>query len=120
MSFARRNLLVMCAEPKSGNWQLDDSNWITEEDPGFVDINGGDFNFKADAAVFKHIPAFEPLPLAKMGLYVDQWRKQVEREEWNLPPPRPLPPLKQQRPAARKAPAGSAGIHCHAHRCAHH
>jgi len=112
VSIARRNLLVMCAEPKSGNWQLDDSNWITEEDPGFVDINGGDFNFKADAAVFKHIPGFEPLPLAKMGLYVDRWRKQVEREEWTLPPPRPLPPLKQLRAAARGpvAPKGNAPV----------
>jgi hypothetical protein len=101
VSTARRNLLLMCAEPKSGNWQLDESNWITDEDPGFVDINGGDFNFKQDAAVFTRIPGFEPLPLAKMGLYVDRWRQQVEREEWNHAPPRPLPPLKQTRSAAR-------------------
>lgn len=102
VSYARRNLLVMCAEPKSGNWQLDDSNWITEEDPGFVDINGGDFNLKPDAEVFRHIPGFEALPLAKMGLYVDEWRKTVEPEAWTQSPPHPLPPLKQLR--AQRAP----------------
>lgn len=101
VSVARRNLLVMCAEPKSGNWQLDDSNWSTDSDPGFVDLNAGNFNFRADAEVFRRIPGFEALPVDKMGLYKDDLRPVVPREPWTQEPPKPLPPLKQS--AARQA-----------------
>ena len=108
VSIARRNLLVMCAEPKSGNWQLDETNWSTDSDPGFVDLNGGNFNFRRDAEVFRRIPGFEPLPVDKMGLYEDELRPQVVREPWTQEPPRPLPPLKRsvaRKPAPPKADA---------------
>ncbi len=102
VSFARRNLLLMCAEAKSGNWIVDDSNWMTDEDPGFVALNHGNFNFKPDAAVFTKIPGFQPINVDVMGLYANAWRPTVEKEPWTLSPPHPLPPLpKKEAPKPR-------------------
>lgn len=42
-------------------------NWIAETDPGLVDYRSGDFRLRADAAVFKRLPGFEPIPFEKMG-----------------------------------------------------
>jgi len=100
VSIACRNLLVMCAEPKSGNWQLDETNWSTDSDPGFVDMNSGNVNFRSDAEVFRRIPGFKPLPVDRMGLYEDTLRPVVVREPWTQEPPKPLPPLRQS--GARK------------------
>lgn len=102
---AQRNLLVMCADSSSGNWQLDDSNWQTDEDPGFADIAKGDFRLKDDAAVFERIPGFQAPPFAKMGLYVDALRPVVTPVPWTQAPPRPLPPLPKRDapPPARPA-----------------
>ena len=43
-------------------------NWVTQEDPGFVDYANGNFMLKADAPVFKQIKDFEPIPFERMGL----------------------------------------------------
>jgi parallel beta-helix repeat protein len=104
VSHAYRNLFVMCAEEKSGNWILDESNWSTSEDPGFVDINKGNFNFKEDAIVFEKIPGFKPLPVDKMGLYACPERPVVNKPKWDHEPPRQLPPIKKitAKPAATR------------------
>ncbi len=51
------------------------NNWVTKEDPGFVDIKNRNFNLKPDAKVYKMIPGFQPIPFDKMGTYKDQYRK---------------------------------------------
>ena len=51
------------------------NNWVTKEDPGFVDMKNKNFNLKPDAKVYKMIPGFEPIPFDKMGTYKDQYRK---------------------------------------------
>jgi len=68
-NFALRNLFVRCGEIKSGRWTVDESNWATEEDPGFADLAEGDFRLGADAEVFRRIPGFQPVPVERMGLY---------------------------------------------------
>lgn len=45
-----------------------ENNWITNQDPGFVDLAGGDLNLKADAAVFQQIPGFQDVPFSNMGI----------------------------------------------------
>lgn len=50
------------------------NNFITQDDPGFVDMKNGNFQLKKDAVVFKKIPGFEPVPFEKMGIYKDQYR----------------------------------------------
>jgi hypothetical protein len=43
-------------------------NWPAAGDPGFVDIAGGNFALKPDAAVFQKLPGFEPIQFKLMGL----------------------------------------------------
>jgi hypothetical protein len=51
------------------------NNWVTKEDPGFVDMKNKNFNLKPDAKVYTMIPGFEPIPFDKMGTYKDAYRK---------------------------------------------
>ncbi len=47
---------------------VNQGNWSTEDDPGFVDIQKLDFRLKKDSAVFKHIPEFQAIPFEKIEL----------------------------------------------------
>jgi Right handed beta helix region len=58
------------------------NNFVTANDPGFVDAAKNDFSLKPDAMVFKKITGFEPIPFEKMGLETDKYRLQ-------LPPRKP-------------------------------
>jgi len=51
------------------------NNWVTKEDPGFVDMKNKNFNLKPDAKAYQMIPGFEPVPFDKMGTYKDAYRK---------------------------------------------
>lgn len=42
-------------------------NWVTNTDPGFVDLAGGDLSLAPDAAVFANIPGFPNIPFGEMG-----------------------------------------------------
>lgn len=44
-----------------------ETNYITDDDPGFVDWAARDYRFTLDADVYKHIPDFVPPPFEKMG-----------------------------------------------------
>jgi len=77
-SHAKNNVFVMCAEIKSGNWQVPEiENFITQEDPGFMDPSKGDFRLRKDSQVFQRLPEFEAIPLDKMGLFVDELRPEL-------------------------------------------
>ncbi len=54
------------------------NNFRTDIDPGFVDFKNENFNLKPESVVFREIPGFQPLPFDKMGLYTDQYRKQIK------------------------------------------
>ncbi|OKP97146.1 OmpL47-type beta-barrel domain-containing protein [Paenibacillus sp. P46E] len=43
------------------------NNWVTDHDPGFVNLAGGDLNLKADAEVFQQISGFQTVPFSEMG-----------------------------------------------------
>ncbi len=64
------------ARPEWGPFK---NNWLTVDDPGFVNMAGGDLTLKEDSVVFKQIPGFEPVPFTKMGLYSDPWRKRISK-----------------------------------------
>ena len=53
------------------------NNFQTKENPGFVDIANENFNLKKDSIVFEKIPDFKPIPFDKIGLYVDEYRKDI-------------------------------------------
>ncbi|CAH1225620.1 hypothetical protein PAECIP111891_05838 [Paenibacillus allorhizoplanae] len=44
------------------------NNWVTNSDPGFVNLAAGDLNLKNDAAVFQQIPGFHPIPFDDIGI----------------------------------------------------
>ena len=47
-------------------------NMIINTDPGFVDIENGNFNLKDDSPAWKL--GFKPIPFDKIGLYIDEYR----------------------------------------------
>ena len=48
-----------------------DTNFITDDDPGFVDFDGRDYGIRPDAPLYKKIPDFIPPPFYKMGTVDD-------------------------------------------------
>ena len=66
------NVIVRAARPFKLDNGLEsatglDTNFITEEDPGFVDFEGRDYRIRPDAPLFEKIPDFRPIPFDKMG-----------------------------------------------------
>lgn len=55
----------------------DNAEFSDKEDPGFVDAKALDFRLKPDSAIFTKLPGFKPIPFAKIGLYVDEYRSTV-------------------------------------------
>jgi len=106
---ATRNLIVMCGEVSSGNWQVDpQQNLVTAADPGFVDAAQGDFRLRPDAPALAALPGFQPIPFEATGLVRNALRPELPAEPWTYGPPQPLPPLaRQSAPAA--APQARSG-----------
>ena len=51
------------------------------KDPGFVDIAHLDFHLRPDAQILHDLPNFKPIPVDKIGLYVDEYRKTLPTNE---------------------------------------
>ncbi len=49
-------------------------NFITDEDPGFVDAAKMNFQLKDDSIVYRKIPVFKKIRFDKIGLYQDEFR----------------------------------------------
>jgi hypothetical protein len=66
-----KNIFYRVNEPFEGKkeWMpfLED-NWITQENPGFVDEEAMDFRLKKNAKAFIEIPGFEEIPFQKIGI----------------------------------------------------
>ncbi|MEH6550597.1 MAG: right-handed parallel beta-helix repeat-containing protein [Pseudomonadales bacterium] len=45
-----------------------DSNWVTNEDPGFVDFDNGDYSLRPDSIIFQKMPDFNSIPFSEIGL----------------------------------------------------
>lgn len=52
------------------------ANAVYEENPGFQDIGKLDFSLKPQARLLKDLPGFERIPVEKIGLFLDEYRKQ--------------------------------------------
>ena len=42
-------------------------NLVTQEDPGFADLKGGDYRLREDSMVYRKIPAFRRIPVEEIG-----------------------------------------------------
>ena len=68
--------LIVNGEVMAKGEATTENNLLTNEDPGFVDAKNLNFQLKEDATVYKKISGFEKIPFDKIGLYVDQYRKE--------------------------------------------
>jgi len=60
------------------------NNVETQSDPGLIDPSRLDFNLRPDATVLRAIPGFQPIPLAEIGLKIDEYRRQLPASSVDL------------------------------------
>jgi hypothetical protein len=75
----RRNVAVRSGSFGSGRNRVE-GNWETDDDPGFVDVIAMDFRLRPDAVLPTKVPGFQPIPFAKIGLYLDAQRRTLPVE----------------------------------------
>lgn len=51
-----------------GRWRTNATDVVFAADPGFVDAAAKNFALRPDAALFRRLPAFKPIPFEKIGL----------------------------------------------------
>ncbi|MBI2421615.1 MAG: right-handed parallel beta-helix repeat-containing protein [Candidatus Hydrogenedentes bacterium] len=73
LNHAERNIAYQCGSFSAGNWNMKDCISLTL-DPGFVDVEAGNFALRDDAAILKELPGWTPIPFDQMGLYLDEFR----------------------------------------------
>jgi len=65
-----RNLLYKCDRlvvPETKYGVEFEDNFITDKDPGFVDVQSGNFQLKDDSEVYRKIPGFKKVDFARVG-----------------------------------------------------
>lgn len=103
-SEAERNVVVMCGQFYCGNFDVADS-LVTNDDPGFVAIDQGDFTLREDSSVYQLVPGFEPVPFRQMGLVKSALRPHPVQEKWDYEPAKQLPRITLHEPKPPQAPA---------------
>ena len=74
------NLSVRSGDFGEGTNDMKD-NLVTDEAPGFVDMAGMNFQFKADSPVWTKMPGFQRIPFERIGLYTDEYRKVLPADD---------------------------------------
>ncbi len=67
----QNNVFVNIGQLNNGKKEwgpIHDNNFITKEDPGFIDASKFNFALKPNSVVFKKLPGFKPIPFSKIGL----------------------------------------------------
>jgi parallel beta-helix repeat protein len=67
-NYLERNLLVNCANVTRGKKIKEVDNYITSDDPGFVNMGDKNFAIKKDAPLFSYISGFKSIPFEKIGI----------------------------------------------------
>lgn len=67
-NYSSNNVFVACGEVVKNRWVTNQTDFVTATDPGFVNMEKGDFRLKRDSAVFIANPGFKPIPVEKIGL----------------------------------------------------
>jgi hypothetical protein len=55
-------------------------NWTTQDDLGFENAAAMDFRLRDDSPVFQKLPKFQKIPFEKIGLFRDEYRKNIPIE----------------------------------------
>lgn len=73
------NVMVRCGKPEFApeviKYGTVGDNLALDTDPGFADPARLDFSLKPDAALYKQLPSFKPIPFKQIGVYLDEYRK---------------------------------------------
>jgi len=69
-----RNVVYSCGAFTDRGEPVLIDNWVTGDDPGFVDASQQNFALRDDAPVYSHIPDFKPIPFDDIGLIIDEYR----------------------------------------------
>lgn len=56
-------------------------NKAYDTDPGFVDLARYDFRLKPGARLLQDLPGFQPIPVEQIGLYRDEYRRELPTDE---------------------------------------
>ena len=56
-------------------------NIAYKADPGFVDLKDFRLNLKSDSKIFTDLPEFKAIPLAKIGLFIDEYRTKLPTDK---------------------------------------
>ncbi len=52
-------------------------NIVAGKDPGFIDYEGGNLQLKEDAAIYKQLPDFQPIPFTRIGLVEERAMQRI-------------------------------------------
>ena len=55
------------------------NNYLTKKDPGFIDPEHMNFQLKDNSIVYEKIPGFKKIPFEKIGIYEDEYRRQLNK-----------------------------------------
>jgi len=50
-------------------------NFVTDDDPGFVDMAALNFQLRNDSVIYKKVPGFKAIPFDRIGLCRDEYRR---------------------------------------------
>jgi len=77
--FYKTNYMISKHGFDSTRFEVWEDNWITDQDPGFVDLENQNFNLKKDAIVYDKIPGFETIPFDKIGMQEGNYRDMLKK-----------------------------------------
>lgn len=55
--------------------------YASADEAGFADAAHYDFRLNPDAKLLRDLPAFQPIPIKKIGLYLDEYRRALPADE---------------------------------------
>ncbi len=69
-----RNNVIVNGQLVTGGTAAQSNNYITNQNPGFVNASSMNFQLRSDSVVYDEIPSFQPIPFDEIGLYSDEYR----------------------------------------------
>jgi hypothetical protein len=75
--FEYKYVVTSGKEMKQDSTVTNGRNMTYTSNPGFVDIAKMNFKLLPNAELLKDLPNFKPIPVDKIGLYLDEYRKRL-------------------------------------------
>ncbi|GAI04337.1 unnamed protein product, partial [marine sediment metagenome] len=80
LTVVSKNLVYKCDRFLGRGKQELFDNLVTDEDPGFINASNENFMLRDDSYVYDKIPGFQKIPFDRIGLYVDEYRKILPKD----------------------------------------